>query len=456
MEMRVFARALVRWWFLPVVMLAIALAGVIIYHRIRDKEHASSNVAIMQSYFPPPGEYVPPQLGFDALAGSQDLHARIANALHDGTTADQVGQMLSIDYQPKLNQPNPSPIYKVTIADTDRARAIKIDNIAVQEAKQLYGEINSPSAQDVASAFKTQTDAAQKKVDDARAALLDFEQKNDAFALSQRRDQEFGLIAQLRSAAVTASGRGATTDNGDGAALVAARVELNRLMALEPQYEQLTSDLTLASAARDRLSQRVSDLQIAGPSSAAQLADAQSQFTSVQATYGSALIALGDFQTANGISNLPAAVQGQTTMVNQLVVADATTRESAGAIDAAIGREQAELQRLLALEPQYDQLNLDLVNAESQRTSLSQHVLDVSIGQSLPASIQVRVLQDATIESNMVMTLLTYGLAIFLAVFVSLTAIYLLAYFEKMPASVEDIERVFGKPVIGRIPAAGS
>jgi capsule polysaccharide export protein KpsE/RkpR len=454
MEMRLFTRALVRWWFLPIVMLVIALAGVMIYHRIKDTKEAAATVAVMQSYFPPPGEYVPPQIGFDALAGSQDLHARIANSLHDGTTAAQIGGKLSISYQAKLNQPNPSPLYKVSVSDKDQARAIKIDNIAVQEAKKLYGEINTPDAQDVQTAFQSEIDAAQKKVDDARTALTQFEQSNDAYALTQRRDQELSLLSQLRGSAITASGRGATTPGGDGAALTAARSQLNQLTALAPQYERVTSDLTLAGAARDRLTQRVSDLQIAGPGAATQLADAKSQLATAEDSYNQALIAFGNFQTANGVSDLPAAIQSQVGMVNQLTVSDVSTQAGAGAINAAITREQGELERLLSLEPQYDQLNLDLTTAEGQRASLSQHVLDVAVGQSLPASVQVRVMQDAAIQSNLVMTLLTYALAVFLAVFVSLTAVYLLAYFEKMPASVEDIERVFGKPVIGRIPTA--
>ncbi len=454
MEMRLFARALVRWWFLPIVALAIAVGGVWIYHTIRDTNHASSNVAIMQSYFPPPGEYVPPQIGFDALAGSQDLQARIANTLNDGTTAQQIAGKLSITYQPKLNQPNPSPLYKVTVTDKNRDRAIKIANIAVLEAKKLYGEINTPGAQDVEAAFQTETDAAQQKVDNARAALIDFEQANDAFALTQRRDQQLALIAQLRGASITASGRGATTPNGDGAALQVARRQLNGLISLAPEYERVMSDLALAGAARDRLSQRVSDLQIAGSGARAQLADAQRQLTAAQDTFNRALIALADFQTANGVTDIPGATQSAMNTVTQLTVSDASARAGAGAINSAIGSEQAELDRLLSLEPQYNQLDLDLVSAEGQRSSLAQHVLDVAVGQSLPASVQVRVMQDAAIESNILMMLLTYGLGVFLAVFVSMTAVYLLAYFEKLPASIEDIERVFGKPVIGRVPTA--
>lgn len=166
------------------------------------------------------------------------------------------------------------------------------------------------------------------------------------------------------------------------------------------------------------------------------------------------LIALYNFQQAHGVSDLTSAIQTQSQTVNQLIVSDASSRAGGAAVNAAINREQAELDRLLALEPQYDQLSLDLVTAEGQRTSLAQHVIDVAVGQSLPASVQVRVMQDASIQSDMLMTLLTYGLGVFVAVFASLTTVYVLGYFEKVPASIDDIERVFGRPVIGRIPTA--
>lgn len=456
MDMRLFIRALLRWWFVPLVTLAIALAGVWLYHRVRDTNDAAATVAILQTYFPPPGEYVAPQIGFDTLADSQELHARIAHDLADGTTADQIKGKLSITYQPKLNQPNPSPVYKVAVTDSDRQRAIHIANVAVVEARKLYGEINTPDATDVRQAFQPEVAAAQAKVDAARNALVQFESANNAYALTQRRDQELTLIAQLRAAQISARAAVPASSASGGAALVAARAQLDKLTSLEPQYDRVAFNLGLAQADINRLTQRVSDLQIAGPGASRQLADARSQLAAAQDNFNTALIDLYNFQQANGVSQLPAAIQSQMSLVNQLTVSDATTRAGAGALDAAVASEQAELQRLLRLQPQFDQLNLDLVTAQGQRTSLEQRILDIQLGRTLPAEAQVKVLQDATIQSSLLMTLLTYALGVFLAVFVSLTTVYLLAYFEKLPPSIQELEQALGRPVIIRVPTGST
>ncbi len=65
-------------------------------------------------------------------------------------------------------------------------------------------------------------------------------------------------------------------------------------------------------------------------------------------------------------------------------------------------------------------------------------------------------MQDATIQGDLLFTLLTYGLAVFVAIFVALTAVYVLAYFEKLPPTLEDLEQALGRPVITRVPLGGS
>lgn len=457
MEMRLFARSLVRWWFIPVVVLALALGGVWMYHRVMDKQKAASTVAILQTYFPPPGEYVPPQIGFDALADSQDLAQRIAARLNDGTTADQIRSKLSIDIKSNLNKPNPSLLYKVSFSDKDRARAIQVANIATTEAQKLFTEINTPDPRDVRQAYQSQLDQAQQAVDQAQAAFANFQADNDAYSLPQRRDQELALIAQLHIEQLSASTtRAATTPDGPGSSLAAARDQLAKLTALEPEYNRLTFDQGLAQSAVSRLQDTVSNLQLAGPSAAGTLADAQSQLADAEAKLTAAQNALAAFQTENGVSQLPTAIQSQMAMVSQLTVSDAASQAGEGAIQQAITGEQAELTRLQGLEPQYDQLALNLQKAEGQLGNVEGKVLDATTGQVLPAQAQAKLMQDATIQSNLIFTLLTYALGVFLAAFVALTAVYLLAYFEKMPPTIQELEQAFGRPVITRVPLAGS
>ncbi len=372
MELRLFMRSLLRWWFIPVAMLALGLGGVWFYHHLRDKAKASATVAILQTTAPAPGEYVPPQIGFDALADNQSLSERIAARLADGTTPRQIQDELSITLKSNLTRVNPSLLYNVTIEDPSKQRAIMIDNIAVDEAKNLFGEINTPDPKDVRQAFQAEMDSAQQDVTNARAAFTNFQSQNDAYALTQRRDRELSLISQLRMAQISSSASQPVAPGADGPALAAARQELSRLTSLEPQYNQLTFDQGLAQSSVARLQQRVSDLQIAGSRDAAALADAQNQLADAQANLTATQDALSTFRSQNTIGELTSGIQSQMTLVNQLTVSNATSQAGADAINQAIAVEQAELDRLGTLEPQYDQLAGDLQKAQTQLASLEQ------------------------------------------------------------------------------------
>jgi capsular polysaccharide biosynthesis protein/flagellar biosynthesis chaperone FliJ len=452
MELTTFIRALQRWWFIPVVALAAAVAGVLVYHRVTDKTEAAATVAVVQAYVPAPGEYVPAQFAFDSLAESDELSKRIAARLNDGTTADQVRGWLSITLKPQLNRTTPSLLYKVSIKHRNRDTAIKVANIAADEAQKLFDEFNTPAGRDVRAAFQPELDTAQQNVDSSRAALVAFETDNDAFALTQRRDQALGLLSQLQLAQVSASAVGRNnTSTATGASLAAAQQQLSRLLALQPEYDQRTFEIGLAKDAVARLEQRITDLEQAGPDAASALAEANTQFDNAQNEYVASLYGLAGFQNDNGVSALPAAIQSQMAAVNQLTIADASSQASAGNLKAALSRQQAEVDRLTGLEPQYSELAGDLQKAQTQLASIQQKMLDVVAGQTLPASAQSRLMQDARIQSALLFTLLTYGLAVFVALFVSITAVYMLAYFEKTPTTVDDLEALFGAPVIGRV-----
>lgn len=451
MEMRVFFRALLRWWFLPVVCVIVAVLGVWAYHRITDKAEAAATVAILQSYVPPPGEYLPPQIGFDALGESDELSRRIAERLNDGTTAEQVRGWLSIDVKTNLNARSQSLLYTVSIEHDDEQYAIRVANIAVEEAQTLFAEINTPDSRDVRDAFDPEIKEASANVDQARAALVQFEDENDAYALTERRDQKLGTVSQLRMALIAPS---ASSTAGATSSLTAARSELNRLLALEPEYERLDFNVGLAQAAVGQLKTRVADLEAAGPSAAGQLAETRSQLDEAQAEFERSLVALGDYQSANSVSQVPGAIQSQLALVNQLTIADATSKSNASAVQSALAQEQAELDRLSSLEPEYNKLNLELQKAEGQLSSLQQRVLDVIASRTLPATAQAKLLQPATLQTSLVWTVLTYGLGVFLAVFVSVSCVYLLAYFQRVPPTIDEIEKALGTPVLGHIARA--
>ncbi len=451
MEMRLFVRALLRWWFVPVVAIVVSLAGVWAYHRATDRAEAAVTVAVLQSYIPPPGEYLPAQIGFDALAESETLSERIAAKLADGTTPDQVRGWLIIEPKLTVGRSSTSLLYEVRVKHTDKETALRVANIAAVEAQVLFAEINTPDSRDVRRAFQTELDIAQGDVDVARSALVRFQTDNDAYALTQRRDQKLGLISQLQLARISAtSGRG-QQGTGQNASLSAAQGQLGSLLRLQPEYERLSFEVGLSQSAVLRLRDRVSDLEQAGAAGEAPLLQARDQLAQAEANFDGSVGALGDFQSINNVSQLDGAIQSQMALVNQLTVTDASSQAGSDVLRNAILIETAELQRLSGLEPQYSKLNLDLQRAETHLSSLQQKVIDVVAGRTLPASARALLLQNAHLQTSLIWLILTYALGVFVAVFVSVTAVYVLAYFEREPVTVEDIEREFGAPVIGRV-----
>jgi capsular polysaccharide biosynthesis protein len=341
MELDAYIKACLRWWFVALAALAIAIGGVWMYHNVRGTNKAQSTVVVLQSFLPGPGEFVTPRIGFDSVDESEKLADRVALRLDDGTQPDDLH--ISVEILSNLSLPNPSLLYGVSAEDKDKERAIKVTNLAVEEARKIFQEINTPNPRDVRAAYSAELDSARADLESARSDLAAFEQINNASELPKRIDDQLELVRQMR------------------VSLVAA-------------------DAGLASQ-------------------------------------------------AGGEAGLDS-------------------------YRAALGREQTELDRLLSLKSEYDKLALELTTAENHLATLEQKIVDVIASRSLPLQADVNVLHEATIQSDLWWKVITYSLAIILALFISLTAIYLLGYFQRMPPTLEELEGAFSRPILARIPKA--
>lgn len=448
MELDLYLRALQRWWFVPVLLLVLGVGGVWVYHNLTAGQTAQATVVVLQPFLPEPGEYLVPQIGFDSVDEGEELARRVAERLGDGTRPEEL--RISIDIVSNLNRPNPSLLYGVRAEDKDGQRAIRIANLAAEEARRLFQEINSPDPTNVRAAYADQLQEARQAVDAARAALVAFERENDAYSLNERIDHQMSLVGQLRT--MSLSSGGSPGNRSDGEALAAARQELERLLRLQSEYNRLAFEVNLAQAAVARLEQRESDLSLASGGTDPALEEVRAQLQAARQRLEEAQAALNVFETASGASQLPSAIQAQQALVSQLIVAQAASQARAGALGEALRREQAELDRLLSLKPQYDKLSLGLQKAEGQLSKLEDTVIDIQARRTLPAQPEVKVMQEATLQSDLWWLLLTYGLATALSLFLGLTAIYLLAYFHAMPWTAAELEGHLGWPVLAQVP----
>ncbi len=453
MELAAYLRTLARYWYIPVLLVALAVFGVWNYHTFTDTETAKATLVNIRALRPIPGEFLPAQIGFDAIDESSQLADRVAARLDDGTTADELEGRISVDVKRDLNAPSSSLLFTVSGQDNDKERAVLIADLAAEEARQLFSEINSFDSKDVRLAFQPEISRAEAEVATARERLVQFLSDNDAYALPIRIDNQLALVSQLRlSGRSLDSGQGGATPLGDGPSLEEARTELQRLAALEPEFNELTFDMRLAQTAVSRLEGRVSDLQALGPEANEFMADARTQLNAAEARLAQDQDALSTFLQTNAVSNVPAAVQTQLALVNQLAVSQAGGRATASAAQDALAAEEAELQRLLNLEPEYRRLSVDLESAEARRTTLEQRVLDIISGQTLPTETQVKLLNAAEIQSNFFWDALTYALGVTVAILLSITIIYLFASFERVAPSVRELEEIFDQPVITQVP----
>jgi len=448
MELDAYLKAIFRMWYVPLALLALAICGSWLYLNVTDEAEATATVAVLEPRAPVPGEFIPPRLGFDVIDESEELTNRVASRLDDGTTGDELSGSISIKLKPALNG---SPVYLVSASAESEARAIKLANIAVEEAQILYGEFNTPSLKDVRAAFQPELDGAEADEAEARAALSRFVADNDAYSLPIRTDQQILLISQLRSSINTASG----PENGSGtesAALASARSELERLTSLGGEFDSLSFEADLASDAVIRLEAQVSQLVVSGAEDA--LSAAETELEEARSRQIEAQAAFDAFKDEHGVSDLAGAIQSQLLRVNDLAVADASSLEGVDARQAALTIEEAELQRLMSLEPEYTKLDSALTQAEDLRFTIEQQILGVVVAQTLPSESQVKLLESAVAVSGLWWTMITYTLAVMLAIFLSLTLIYLLAFFERTFPTAEELERQLGTPIIVRIPEA--
>ena len=447
MELDGYLRAIFRMWYVPLALLALAISGSWLYLNATNEAEATATVAVLEPRTPVPGEFIPPRLGFDVIDESEELANRVASRLDDGTTGDELNGSISIELKPALNV---SPVYLVSASAETEARAIELANIAVEEAQILYGEFNTPSLKDVRAAFQPELDSAEADEAEARAALGRFVTENDAYSLPLRTDQQILLISQLRSSIYTASGPDAS--GTESAALASARTELQRLTSLGSEFDSLSFEADLASDAVIRLEAQVSQLAVFDAEDA--LSAAEAELGDARARQIEAQAAFDGFKDEHGVSDLAGAIQSQLLRVNDLAIADASSLEGVDARQSALTIEEAELQRLMSLEPEYTKLDSALTQAEDLRFTIDQQILSVVVAQTLPNESQVKLLESAVVVSGLWWTMITYTLAVMLAIFLSLTLIYLLAFFERTFPTSEELERQLGAPVLVRVPEA--
>lgn len=429
-----------RRWYIPVLVLAIAIGGAWTYNRITGTNTAESVLAV------PVGSIV----RWDATFSGQELTQRIADRLGDGATADELRGTYAGDFRFETGRLTPQ--FAVRADNDDGDRAIFVANTAVEEALRLFEESRQARTDFVLAAYQEQMEEAELAAIEARQQLDRFLTENNAYSLPSRIAEQADLVNELRQqvelSGIVAGDAGSPVESPE---LTAARDELSRLLSLEPELGQLELDVQLAEAAVSRSEAEVNALKVAGTGYATSLAAVEERLEEDRQELETARAALADFKEANGIDDLQAAINAQQDVVNSLLLAEVSVAGASSAV-GALAIAEANLHEMQADLPDYNRLTEDLGDAQNLLALREQQ--QTFLDAISPLEDQVEVVKPAELVSGLWWTIIRYTVAVLLGLFITLTAIYLIALFEKNPPTVADLEREFSAPVLARIPKA--
>ncbi len=349
MTLSSFGRALRRSWLPALLLLEACIFGSLVYARQTIQSTAQATVAVRDPVTVRPG-YEAAQITFDAVVSSRRLSERVAGRL--GETVDAVESSLSIKIIPPAAGFNISPLYAVRGDKPTESEAIRLVNVAVEEARELYVELNDTKTEDVTATLASERAAAEQKKVESQAAYDNFAAENDTRDLKVRLDSEVARARTLEAQVVSS--------RADLAATRSVPSNQAAVRALEQRLNEFERQLAVAVQERDRL-------------------------------------------------------RGLASRNDDLV---------------------RELDRAKA---RVDQLN-DL----EKQTVLSQ---------ILPLKSQVKVLDDARIQSQTLMLVLIYGVGVILGLLAAATAVYVRSLADAKTETPETISMAFGAPVLIRIPA---
>jgi hypothetical protein len=169
------------------------------------------------------------------------------------------------------------------------------------------------------------------------------------------------------------------------------------------------------------------------------------------------------FTATNNTANLPGLVDRQMNLVSSLQQSLAQTRAAEGAAGIKNGRnsqalakelakQQAQLDDLNAKESQFRNLSFSLQLAQDRVTQYSQAEQATIIGEHLPVQVQVKILDTASIQSPFFFLAITYATAVLLALLVGMSVIYVMGLRQKPYQTADELARMFGTPVLVRVP----
>ncbi len=175
---------------------------------------------------------------------------------------------------------------------------------------------------------------------------------------------------------------------------------------------------------------------------------------------------LTSFQLRNDATALSSRIESQVNVVAELDQAERQAlaeREKAqaareaqdenlAAIEEALTEAQAELARLMTLQPEYERLQLELQLAQSALSQLDSSVRRRLLEETTLGRAQVKILDKAIVKPRFILTVAIYVVSGLMGFIIGLVLIYILTYFDRTVYTPSEAEALMDAPVLVTVP----
>lgn len=446
---------LVRWWYILVLLIVVGLVGSLIIVSATRTYTAATTVAVSEPTITKPNSNQA-QLTFDAIVKSDTVARSVIKSQHLSISPTSMQGKVTVTLGRSLVAQTASPLYTVQVRDADSNRAIALDNAVVAEAQRVFLQLNTVDPTQVNAAFQPQEQQVQDHLTQAQNALLQFENQNKAWSLTDQIAAQLALVNGLRQSMVTTSlgvlpATPGQQDPAVRAQLATAQKELDRLHSLAPAYERLALNVAVATAAVNQFAGQANDLALTNRTAMQTAlqgeADARARLTNAQN-------ALTAFQTQNNVLDLSSQMNALISLTSSLQQQSLKSSLTGAALQSAITTENSRLQTMLKLLPQYSVLGSAVAQYQGQLGQLESTRISTLVSGGVSPAVEVKVLDPGAIQPNRLTGFVLSALGPLVGLIVGLVVIYVLAYFDRRPETVEDVQLLTGVPVLARIPGA--
>lgn len=453
MEMHRYVQVALERWYDIILLVLISIAGTFTYLQWNATAKAKATVAVLEPAVANPLGPQAASVTFPDVIRSTIVGERVATRLGGATTPEEVSKGIDVKLNRSMVQNITVPLYNVTVEHKNKDIVIPLTQAVIDEAQQVFVEFNKMDPTATLAELDKLGSEVRANAAKAREELASFEASNNAFQLPRLIESQIALENSLKMAAMqTENSQALLSDSLSSlrSRLAQARSELERYTALKGQYNGLQLELSLASTAVSQGEERLREI----PSNESARDSINIQLASDRDRLARAQQAVQDFERNNRIAAFNAEYASQLGLVAEFQRQEAALAGQSGpaTVAARLKAAQDEGARLGGLWPEYERLSRNAGAALGQLDTIERRRLEWRLASINSINSYVKQLDQPTLQSDLLIQVLFYALAVIAGLVAGMFLVYVIAYFDRIPRSTEDVEVLTGLAVLGRIP----